>query len=155
MAVNFESFFNAGEQAFVIIDFQIRMNASLHQDARAAERDGFFDLLVDHMIGQHVRFRIALDAVERTEGAKFLTNVRVVDVPIDDVADHVIRMASLAYAVGAHGQIEQIRLFKKTNGFLRSDPHAIRGRIQERPDISHTNCGPRTDLSAPACAAFS
>ena len=63
-------------------------------------------------------------------------------------------MPALAYPVRAHGQIEQIRLLKETDGFLEDDPLAIRGGIQNRPDTSHTNCSPRTDLIAPACAAF-
>src|SRR5262249_39354614 len=79
MAVNLKPFFDAGKQPLVVIDFQIRMNSSLHQDPRTSKRNGLFDLFMDHMVGQNIGFRIAFDAVKGAECTELLTYVCVVD----------------------------------------------------------------------------
>src|SRR5437870_9121308 len=92
MAVNLKPFFDAGKQPLVVIDFQIRMNSSLHQDPCASERNGLFDLFMDHVVRQNIGFRIASDAVKVEKCTELLTYVCVIDIAIDDVTDDVIRM---------------------------------------------------------------
>ena len=103
MTVNRKLLFNASKQPLVIIDLQIRMNSTLHQDPGAAKRDGLFNLLVDNVLRQNIGFRITFDAVKRAKRAELLTYICVVDIAIDDVADDVIRMPPLAIAVGTGG----------------------------------------------------
>ena len=99
MAVNLKSLFDAGKQPFVVVDFQIRMNSSLHQDSGASERNGFFNLLMDHVVRQNIGFRIAFDAVKGAKCTELLTYVCVIDIAIDDVTDDVIRMPAPANSV--------------------------------------------------------
>src|SRR4051812_43795900 len=99
MAVNLVAFFDTREQLFVVVDLQVRMDAALHEDARAAQLEGFFDLLVDDVIRENVGLVVALDAIERAKGAELLADVRVVDIPVDDVADDVPGMPLSSDAV--------------------------------------------------------
>src|SRR5262245_21368231 len=92
MTVNGKSLLKPRKQLFVIIDFEVRMNAPLHQNAGTAEGNSFVNFFEDHMVREDVRFGIALHSVESTEGAEFLAYVGVVDVPVDNVTDHVVRM---------------------------------------------------------------
>jgi len=62
---------------------------------------------------QYVSLRVTLHTIERAECAKFFAHIRVIDIAIDDVADHVIRVQTLTNAVRAESQIEKI-------GFLKS-----------------------------------
>jgi hypothetical protein len=57
---------------FVVIDLQIRMDAALHQYSSAAQGEGFFDLLINDVIGKNVGFVVALHAIERAESAELL-----------------------------------------------------------------------------------
>src|SRR5437588_7769658 len=102
------------------------MNTALHQYAGTTERNGFFDLFMDDVIRENIRFPIPLHAIERAEGAEFFANVGVIDIAIDDVTDDIIRMQALTNPVGTGSQIEEICFFKKAYGFLRSNPPAIR-----------------------------
>ena len=115
MTVNLKSFFNAGQQALVIFNFQIRVNATLHQNSSSAESKGLLDFLVDHMIRQHVSLWVTLHPIEGTKRTKFPANICVVDVAIDDVADDVIRMEALPNKIGAGGQVDQICLSKQVH----------------------------------------
>src|SRR5437867_11954446 len=116
MAVNLKPFFDAGKQPLVIIDFQIRMNSSLHQDPCASERNGFFDLFMDHVVRQNIGFRIAFDAVKGAKCTELLTYVCVIDIAIDDVTDDVIRLPAPATSLGTGYQIERVCLFEKMDG---------------------------------------
>src|SRR5205814_9710990 len=133
MAVNLKSLFDAGKQPLVVIDFQIRMNSSLHQDSGASERNGLFNLLMDHVVRQNIGFRIAFDAVKGAKCTELLTYICVIDVAIDYVTDDVIRMPAPANTVRTRRQIEQICLFEKKDGLFRTNPAALSsGRSEER-----------------------
>src|SRR5688572_22307820 len=118
MAVNRVTRLNSRQEILVIIDLQIRMNAALHQDTGATESDRFFDLFVDHMIRKNVSLRVALYPVERTERAKLLADIGVVDVAIDDIADDIIRMPADSDAVSRFSQIEQVRVFEEQDRLI-------------------------------------
>ena len=73
------------EQILVVVDAEIGMVTTLHQDAGAAERERLFDLLEDDRLRQQVPLAtVAGPAVERAEVAVGHADVRVVDVAIDD-----------------------------------------------------------------------
>ena len=58
---------------------------ALHQEPRAADREGLLDLLVDDGLRQQIALaRVARPAVERAEVAVRDADVRVVEVPVDD-----------------------------------------------------------------------
>ena len=92
MAVDFESFLYSCQKLLVVIDFQIGVDTALHENSGSAKGEGFFDLLVNDMFRQNIGFRIALDAIERAERAELPADIRVIDIPVDDIADDIIRM---------------------------------------------------------------
>src|SRR5262249_50269325 len=100
MAVNRIAFLDSRKQAFVIVDLEVRMDASLHENSRPAESKRFLDFLEYDVIGKNISFSIAFDAIERTESAEFFADIGVVDIPVDDVADNVIRMPMLTDLIG-------------------------------------------------------
>ena len=105
MTVDLKSFLDAGKQPFVIVDLQIRMDAALHQNSRTTESQRFFNLFIDHVIGQHVSLGVTLNAIERTESAEFFADIGVVDIAIDDVADDIVRVNALPNAIGARCKV--------------------------------------------------
>src|SRR5438046_4783995 len=155
MAVNLKTLLDTGKKVLVIIDLQVRMHAALHQDARSAERNRFFDLLVNHMVGQDVGLTITLHAVERAKCAELFAHIRVIDIAIDDVADDIVRMETRAYPISCAGKIQKIRFFKQPDSLIRRDSSAFRSGVQYRVDASHINSRPRGPLIAPILAAFS
>ena len=132
MAVNLVALLDSGQELLVVVDLEIRMNAALHQDSSATESERFFDLLVNDVIGQDVSLRIPLHPIERAKRAELLADIRVVDVPIDDVADDIVRVAADTNPIRGLGQIEQVRLFKQAGSplpELRVSPRLADSRI--------------------------
>src|SRR5947208_12848907 len=73
------------EEVFVVVDAEIRVVPSLHQDTRPAERERLLDLLEDDRLWQEVALSaVTGPPVEGTEVAVGHADVRVVDVPVDD-----------------------------------------------------------------------
>jgi len=83
------------EQILVVIDAEIRVVSALHQEPGAAERECLLDLLEDDRLRQEVALTcVAGAAVEGTEVAVRVTDVRVVEVAVDDEGDAIgIRLA--------------------------------------------------------------
>jgi hypothetical protein len=79
---------------------------ALHEDLHAAERLGLVDLRADLLVGERPAFRILRAAIERAEAAVGDADVRVVDVPVDDVRDRVVRMLLLANAIRRGAELE-------------------------------------------------
>ena len=97
MAVNLKALLDSRKQLFVVIDLQVRMNPSLHQNAGPPERQRLFNFFINHMVGQDVGLTITLHAVERAKCAELFAHIRVIDIAIDDVADDIVRMETRAY----------------------------------------------------------
>ena len=93
------------------------MQAALHQDAGAAQVDGFLNLAEDGFVRQDVAFGVAHRAVERAEAAVFGAEIGVVDVAVDDVADHAFRMQLAADGVGGHADADQVVALEHVDGF--------------------------------------
>ncbi len=72
------------------------MQAALHQNTRAAQRNRLVNLCANFVNCPHVRIGRARPAIERTERADNIADVRVVDVAIDYVGDDVVGMPSPA-----------------------------------------------------------
>src|SRR5262249_32058258 len=117
-AVDLKSLLDSGEEALVIIDFQIRMNTALHENSRPSQHQRFLDFLVDHVVGKNISLWIALDSVKRAERAELFTHVGVINIAIDDVTDDVVRMDALPNSICAGREIEKSSLFKKTPGLF-------------------------------------
>src|SRR5215475_4733148 len=107
------------------------------------------------MVWQDICLSVALDAVKRAERAKLLAHVCVIDIPIDDIADDVVRMEPMTNLIGAGCEIESIRPFEQLHSLFRTNPAAFCSGFQNCFDAPHTNCSLRTDLIAPTFAALS
>src|SRR6187549_3134978 len=138
MAVDRKALLYSGQELFVVIDLEIGMNAPLHKYSGAAERQGFFDLLVDHVIREDVGFGVSLHPIEGTECAELFADVRIVDIPINDVADHIVRMPTNSNLIRGFGQIEKICVLKEHDCLLRRHSCSFNG-IEDRSNVSHRN----------------
>src|SRR5439155_1184546 len=86
----------SAQQIFVPFDAKVRVQASLHQHAGAAERNRLVNLRANLVDGAHVSIGRAGPAIERAESTHDVADVRVIDVAIDYVSDNVVRVASLS-----------------------------------------------------------
>jgi hypothetical protein len=77
------------------------------------------------MIGQNVCFSVPLHTIESAKRAELFADVRVIDIAINDVADHIVRMPPIPDFVGSFRQIEQIRLFKHQDRLVRRHPCTV------------------------------
>src|SRR3989442_1846884 len=92
--------FDVRKQVEIPLQRQLGMVASLHKNLRAAEGDGFLDFLVDFIVGDHVGVVVAFHPVEGAEFAVNVANVRVIDVPVDNVSYDLIPPPLVRVAFG-------------------------------------------------------
>ena len=102
-----KTLFDCAKQIFVPLERQVWIVAALEQQLDAANRNRFFDLAEDLLEAEHVTITCADLPVERTKIAARHTDIRVIDVAIDDVGDDAFRMASGADQIG--GAAEPVR----------------------------------------------
>src|SRR5438270_2743692 len=117
---------DAAHQLLVPVNFQIGMQAALHEHAGSAKLHRFADLVVDGFKIQNVTFRrhLALErAVESAKGAVLGAEVGVVNVAVDDVSDHALRMQLLANGVCLHADADQVIGAKQLYGLCVSQGH--------------------------------
>src|SRR3954471_20118538 len=106
-----ESLLDAAKQPFKPINFQLWMQAALHQHSSAAKLHSLADLLVNGIEVENVALSGELAfqrTVEGAERAVLGAEVRVIDVAIDDVSDHALRMQLLPNRIGLHTNADQI-----------------------------------------------
>jgi len=109
--VNLETFFDSTQHLFVPLNFQVGMQAALHQHAGAAELDGLANFFVNGVEIEDVslfRLRPFQRAIKRAKGAILGAEVRVVNVAVDDVSGDALRMQSATDSVGFHADSDQI-----------------------------------------------
>ena len=92
------------EQIFIPGQRQIRVVAALEQELNAADRDRLVDLSKQLVEPEHVAVRRSDRPVECTEVAPGDADVRVVDVPIDDVGDEGVGVLAGANRIGQGAQ---------------------------------------------------
>ena len=103
--------FDVRKQIEIPLHRKFRMMPALHQNLRAAERDGFLNFFIHLVVRDDVGVIVFLDAIERAEFAIDVADVRVIDVAINDVGDDFVP-----------APIER--------GFLRQLPASIRQRAE-------------------------
>ena len=91
----------------VPLERDVRVVAALEQDLHAADRLAFVDLGADLLEAQHVALGVPGAAVERAELAVGDADIGVVDVAVDDVGDHVLRVLPPALVVGQLAQLQE------------------------------------------------
>ena len=95
------------------------MMPALHQNLRAAERDGFLNFLVHFGERDDVGIVILLHAIKRAELAIDIADVGVIDIAINDVGDDVVAatvvsvgLRKLPPAVGERAEFFQRQMIK-------------------------------------------
>src|SRR5208283_229005 len=121
MAPNVETLLDRFEEVFVPFNLQIGMQAALHKNTCPAEVDRLLDLVEDNLLRQDVAFLMAHGTIERAEAAVFGTEVGVVDVPVDDVADYSFRMQLAANPIRLHADPNQVRAIEEIECLFSRD----------------------------------
>src|SRR5438477_846215 len=106
-----ESLLDAAQHLLVPVNFQIGMQAALHQHARAAEFDRLANLVVDRFQIEDVplfSFGSLQWMIKRAECAVLGAEVRVINIAIDNVSNHALGMQFTAHGVSFHADADQV-----------------------------------------------
>jgi hypothetical protein len=98
---------DVAHQVQIPLERDVRIVSALKQDLHAADSLALVDLGTDLLEAQDVALGMAGAPVERAELAVGDTDVGVVDVPVDDVSDHVRRVPAPALGVGEPAELEE------------------------------------------------
>jgi hypothetical protein len=131
---------DSAEHLFVPVDFQIGMQAALHQHTGAAEFDGLANLFVDGVEIEDVAFlcRWAFEwAIEGAEGAVLGAEVGVIDVAVDDIGDRAFGMEPAAHRIGFHADADQVIGLEHLQSLLLGQGHVLLNSSRE--DDWHQN----------------
>ena len=95
------------------------MMTALHQNLRAAQRDGLLDFLVHLVQRDDVGIVILFHAIERAELAIDVADVGVIDIAVNDIGDDVVAapveilcLGELPAAVGERAEFLQRQMIK-------------------------------------------
>jgi hypothetical protein len=90
------------KKVLIPFDSEIGMKTTLHQYAGSAKRDRFVDSFPNLIYRVDVSIFMPRPAIERAERADHVTDVCIVDVPVDDIGDDTLRMEALSHLVRSH-----------------------------------------------------
>src|SRR5882672_7707199 len=76
------------------------MMPALHQDLRSAKRSRLLNLLIDLIEGDDIGIVVLFDAIKRAELAIDIADIRVIDVPINDVGDDIVTSSIISLCLG-------------------------------------------------------
>src|SRR5258707_9133087 len=99
--------FDVAQQIEIPLERDVGVVPALHQDLHAADRLQLVDLAADLLVRQQIALGMLGPSIERAELAVGDADVRVVDVPVDDIRDDVFRMQLPAGLIGELPQLEQ------------------------------------------------
>src|ERR1700722_15857963 len=103
-----EAVLDGAQQILIPLDFQLRVQSALHQNAGTAEVDGLLNLVENHFLRMDVAFRMTHGPVERAEAAILGAEIRVVDIAIDNVAHHPVRVQLAANGISRHPDANEV-----------------------------------------------
>ena len=93
------------------------MQPSLHQNPRPTHVQRFLDLRKNHFLRVNIRFLVTLRSVERAKAAILGADICVVNIPVDDVSGHVVRMVPASHRVSGHTEAYQIMVREQLERF--------------------------------------
>src|SRR5436305_6396555 len=112
------------------------MDAALHEDARAVERQRLLHLAADLLERQQVALRVPRLAVEGAEPALVDADVRVIDVAVDVVRGDRRIVEAVAHLVGGQTQVEQVAFDEQRMRIASRDAAAGHGVVEDLLDGS-------------------
>ena len=98
---------DVAHQLEVPLERNVRIVAALEQNLDAANGLTLVDLGADLLEAQDVAFVVLGPAIECAELAVGDADIGVIDIPIDDVGDHPLRVMPPPFRVGKLPQLEQ------------------------------------------------
>ena len=107
------------------------MDAALHEDAGAVERQCLLDFAPDLLERQEIPFRVARLAVEGAEPALVDADVRVVDVAVDVVGRDRRIVEAIPDLVRRQSQIEEVAIQEQCVGVTGGDAAAGHGVVED------------------------
>ena len=106
------------KQIFIPFDIKIGMKSALHQNARAAERDGFVNSFFDFFNRMNISVRFSRSAIKRAKCADDVADIGIIDVAVNDVSYNIFRIFPFSHLVA-----RRVRCLTKSFRFQK------RGRI--------------------------
>src|SRR5207248_397969 len=73
-------FLDAAEEILVPFNFEIGVEAALHENPGPSQIESLLDFVEDYFLREDVAFSVTHGAIERAEGAIFRAEIRVVDI---------------------------------------------------------------------------
>src|SRR4030095_15432705 len=101
------------------------------------------------MIGQDVSLGIPLHPIKCAESAELLTDIRVVYVPVDNVADDIVGVTPNTNLIRGLRKVQEVGLFKQEDRLIRSYASPLTGGLQNSLSVCHKNSSDLADLIAP------
>ena len=101
---------DVAHQIQIPLERDIRIVPTLEQDLHTTQCLRLLDLLADLLKRQGVPFPMLRTTIEGAEATVRNTDVRVVDVAVDDVGNDTAGMLRLTHAIGFHAEFEQRRV---------------------------------------------
>ena len=105
--VNRMMLLDIAHQIQIPLERDIRIVPALNQDLHATKRLCLLDLIADLFEGEGIPFPVFRTTVEGAESTVRYTDVRVVDIAVDDISDNAVGMLRLTHAIGFHAEFEQ------------------------------------------------
>src|SRR6185312_11228949 len=138
------------QQILIPFDFQVGMQSALHEDACSAQVDGLPNLIEDGFLRKDVSFRMPHGAVESAEAAIFGAEIRVVDIPVNDVADDALRMQFLPDGIRFHADANQIIAFEHLDCLFPGDHTTLCATLRRGKSANSRNASRPFSSAAPS-----
>src|SRR5713226_8329610 len=111
------------EQVFVVLDAQVGMQPALKENAGAAEREHFVNLLVDGFEREQIAFLRTEGTVKGAKRAVLGAEIGVVDVAVNLIRGDARVGLLLADLVGGHADPQQVIALEHFESLLLRDAH--------------------------------
>src|SRR4051812_43508633 len=98
---------DVAHQFEIPVEWDVRVMTALQQNLNATDRLALVDLRTDILEAQYIALPMFGPAVERAELAVGDADVRVIDVPVDDVGDHVFPVLPPPFGVSELSQLQE------------------------------------------------
>src|SRR6185437_9076806 len=143
---------NVLEQLEIPLEGDVRVVSPLHEDLHGTQLFRLVDFRADLLERERVAFAMLGPPIERAEAAVGDADVRVVDVPVDDVRDGVVRVLFLAHAIGFEPELQERRVRVEIEQVTHSQ---VAGRKASDPSgTSPTAASRRKKSVRPARCAY-
>src|SRR5215472_9293539 len=123
MAPDIELRLDRAQQILIPFDLEVRVQPALKQHPGTAEIDCFLNLFEDRLLRKYVTLFVAQRTVESPRSGKLRTKNSLVDIAVNNVGNHAIRMEPPPYRVGFHSDSDQVVGLEHIDGF-RARNHA-------------------------------